>query len=226
MTETPSDEDKREEQSASDPRAPDPVEEQHPDRESVVSDEPRADEDERPDQTAVTPDEPSRNADKLLNRLEEKLDRLTGIFEEEISKDQSRTEYIKSLQKEVVRYRDQLVFENMLRRHFLDLISLFDSISAVESHNRSNEPSAIDTIQNLESFRRELEQILKNQEVTVIEANSDDFDPELQEAFSTVDVDDPDQDLKVAEVLKRGFLYRERTVLRPELVTVKKYKGD
>lgn len=159
------------------------------------------------------------NADK-------KLDQMTQLFEDKIAKDEAKGELIKRLYEELRKYREDFVFDKILRRFFLDLVRLFDRISDVKERLNSSEVGSKDVINNLESFCKEMVQILKNQEVTLVEKEVDKFNEEFQEAMDIEVTDKPEEDLKIAKIIKRGFIYRGRRLLRPEIVILKKYKED
>jgi molecular chaperone GrpE len=65
---------------------------------------------------------------------------------------------------------------------------------------------------------KQMEEILKQMQVTPVPAVGEEFDPRVHEALGAVERDDlPDQ--HVAEEVRRGYKLRER-LLRPALVRV------
>jgi molecular chaperone GrpE len=65
---------------------------------------------------------------------------------------------------------------------------------------------------------KQMEEVLKQMQVTPVPALGEAFDPRIHEALGAVDRDDlPDQ--HVAEEIRRGYKLRER-LLRPALVRV------
>ncbi len=65
---------------------------------------------------------------------------------------------------------------------------------------------------------KQMEEILRQMQVTAVPAVGEAFDPRMHEALGSVDRDDlPDQ--HVAEEIRRGYRMRER-LLRPALVRV------
>ena len=162
----------------------------------------------------------------IISDSNEKLTQLIQLFEEKISKDETKGMLFEKLHDELSRYREDFVFNKILRRLFLDLITLFDRINDVKRYYSLSQSEPKDVLDNLESFCKEIVQILKNQDVALIEEKVKKFDEKFQEAIETELTDKPEEELEIAEVIKRGFIYRGRILLRPEIVKVKKYKED
>lgn len=160
----------------------------------------------------------------IIADANKKLSKLIQLFEEKIAEDETKGKLFERLHDELSRYKEDFVFDKILRRLFLDLIRLFDRISAVKEHFSLSECASKDVLDNLESFCKEIVQILKNQEVTLIEKEVEKFNEKFQEARETEPTDKPEEDLDTADVIKKGFIYRGRRLLRPEIVKVKKYK--
>ncbi len=161
----------------------------------------------------------------IIIAADKKLSHLIQLFENKIAEDETRGILFQKLHEELTQYREDFVFDKILRRVFEDLIRLFDRINKVKDDFSSTEVEK-DVIEGLESFSKEIIQILKRQEVTIIKTEKDKFDERFQEATEIVYTDNPEEELDIAEIIKKGFVYRGRTVLRPEIVKVKKYKGE
>jgi molecular chaperone GrpE len=70
----------------------------------------------------------------------------------------------------------------------------------------------------VELIVKQMEEILRQMQVTPVPAIGEPFDPHVHEAIGAIDRDDlPDQ--HVAEEVRRGYKFRER-LLRPALVRV------
>jgi molecular chaperone GrpE len=70
----------------------------------------------------------------------------------------------------------------------------------------------------VELIVKQMEEVLRQMQVTPIPAVGEEFDPHLHEALGSVERDDmPDQ--HVAEEIRRGYLLRDR-LLRPARVRV------
>ena len=66
--------------------------------------------------------------------------------------------------------------------------------------------------------------ILREEGLEHVEVSGKTFDPNYHEALMTQEVDDPDQDNLIAEVLVEGYLFKG-VLLRPSRVKVLKYRG-
>lgn len=162
----------------------------------------------------------------LIENSNKKLDGLTRLFEDKIAEDETKGILFEKLHGELSQYRDDFVFDKILRRLFLDLIGLFDRIVEVKEHVNPSELVSGDIIENLNSFCEEILQILKKQEVTLIENAEEFFNEEFQEAMDIEVTNIPSDNLKIAQIIKKGFIFRGHRLLRPEIVTIKKYKED
>ena len=162
----------------------------------------------------------------LIENSNEKLDGLTRLFEDKIAEDETKGILFEKLYGELSQYRDDFVFDKILKRLFLDLIGLFDRIVEVKEQVNPSELVSGDIIENLNSFCEEILQILKKQEVTLIENAEELFNEEFQEAMDIEVTNIPSDNLKIAQIIKKGFIFRGHRLLRPEIVTIKKYKED
>ncbi|MGH8524827.1 MAG: nucleotide exchange factor GrpE, partial [Gammaproteobacteria bacterium] len=79
-----------------------------------------------------------------------------------------------------------------------------------------------DLIDHVRSFRDEILQVLRRQEVSLIESKPGMFNEACQEAIDTRLVSHPEEDQQVVGIVRRGFSYRGR-LLRPEEVVVGKF---
>jgi len=80
----------------------------------------------------------------------------------------------------------------------------------------------------LEGVKLNLELFLKRFQdagVSPIENLHETFDPNEAEALGVVDVDDPEMDQTVVEVIQQGYRLGER-IIRPSIVNVGKWKGS
>jgi molecular chaperone GrpE len=73
-------------------------------------------------------------------------------------------------------------------------------------------------VEGLEMIRKQLEQILTQEGVTVIEAAGTPFDPHCHHAVMEVESEEYDPGT-VAEELQKGYRHRQR-ILRPAMVKV------
>lgn len=161
-----------------------------------------------------------------ISEVDSKLSQFEKMLAGKIATDETKGKLFERLYVELERYRQDFLFDKILRKLFLDLVGLFDRIDDVKGHFSSSGFESEDVISNLNSFCNEIVQILKNQEVFLIKKDVERFDETFQEAMDVEYTDRVEEDLRIARVIKRGFRFREHRVLRPEIVTVKRYKED
>ncbi len=162
---------------------------------------------------------------EMLTETNRKIDRLTQLFSDKISEDETRGKLFERMHEELKQYREDFIFDKILRRCFMDIIKLYDRIVSVKNQFvRVGESK--DSVTAIESFSRELLQVLKKQEVIPVKPQSNVFDERFQEAVETEYTVNPEEDLTIAEVIKQGFVYKGRIMLRPEIVKIKKYKEE
>lgn len=158
-----------------------------------------------------------------LKSTSSKLDDLKKLFEDRIAIDDKNAKQLNHLYDELCYYKHQFVFEMVLKRVFKDLILLYDRIESIASFCRESGSVSEDMLNNLMSFTQEITDILRRQEVTpVVELEK--FDEEFHEAIDVERTDIAEEHHTIAKIVKRGFLYRRNTLLRPEKVIVKRYE--
>ena len=155
-------------------------------------------------EAAVSPAEPvSRDEfDRLKAERDQLLDRLARL-QAEFENARKRAE------RERVADRDYAT--GKVVEQFLPVVDNFDLAFKASA-------SAEQLRSGVELIVKQMEEILRQLQVTPIPAVGEPFDPRLHEALGSVDRDDmPDQ--HVAEEVRRGYKLRER-LLRPALVRV------
>jgi molecular chaperone GrpE (heat shock protein) len=109
------------------------------------------------------------------------------------------------------------------------VISLFDDLRSVTRHAQSQAargagPST-HLLQSLLVFERQALEVLRRNDVEAFEPGiADPFDANRQEAWETVDTALPDQEMRVAEVIRLGFQFGGR-VIRPAAVKVHRFRA-
>jgi molecular chaperone GrpE len=98
------------------------------------------------------------------------------------------------------------------------LLPVLDNIERALEAARSAADLPATYIEGLEMIRKQLEQILTQEGVTVIEAAGTPFDPHCHHAVMEVESEDYDPGT-VAEELQKGYRHRQR-ILRPAMVKV------
>ena len=104
------------------------------------------------------------------------------------------------------------------------VISLFDDLRSVTRHAQSQ--AARDAgppthlLESLRVFERQALEVLRRSDVEAFEPGiADPFDANRQEAWDTVETASPDQEMRIAEVVRLGFELGGR-VIRPAAVKV------
>jgi molecular chaperone GrpE (heat shock protein) len=147
---------------------------------------------------------------------------LRQLFEDKIREDAARGDLFDRLYRDLANYRDDFLFNNVTRRVLDDLIRLFDRVDRLLKQEVLEQLQSKDLIAHITSFRTEILQALRRQEVHPIEDGPGVFDETVQEAVDAAPVPRREDDQKVVAVVGRGFRYRGR-VFRPERVIVGRF---
>ncbi len=155
------------------------------------------------------------------------------IKQEGEEKDKRLREYIaaykdKSAENDEFRIRLQRENESRLEQikanFFQKLIPIVNNLKrATDSANSSNDFENLK--QGIVMTHTQFMQELKDQGVTTIEAKGRVFDPKTDEAFMTIETDDPAQDNIVIEELEPGFMLKEK-LLKAVKVKIAKLKDS
>lgn len=165
---------------------------------------------------------------QILAKLEALVAAIADLqqgFDAKIKYDAVKERMVDSLHKELQTWRDDLHFK-LLRPIFSDLIGMHDDIGSLLRHDDAEAPAgdSASLRRNLASFQGTLEEILERNGVTCFTEESEVFIPQRQRATKTIETTDPGKDTKIAQRLRKGFVYGGR-VLRPELVYIFKVKA-
>jgi len=152
------------------------------------------------------------------------LAELRRLFEEKIRDDVTKGDLFEKLYSDMANYRDDFVFANITRRVLTDLIRLFDRVDALVGEDTIVHLQREDILDHVRSFRGEILQSLRRQEVSIIDDGLGSFDDTVQEAVEVAAVPRREDDQKVLAVVHRGFRHRGR-LLRPERVVVGRFNG-
>jgi molecular chaperone GrpE (heat shock protein) len=152
------------------------------------------------------------------------LAELRRLFEEKIRDDVTKGDLFEKLYSDMANYRDDFVFANITRRVLTDLIRLFDRVDALIGEGAIVHLQREDILDHVRSFRGEILQSLRRQEVSIIDDGPASFDDTVQEAVEVAAVPRREDDQKVLAVVHRGFRHRGR-LLRPERVVVGRFNG-
>lgn len=177
--------------------------------------------------------------DKVTSGAAESLQQLPGVVAELQAviekKDALSRQMFDALHEELRGYKDGFLLESVHRPMIRDLITLYDDISEI---HRQMQAALIaesgdgigpmwDRLKTIEvNIQHNLDfilEVLARLEVTQLPVGSGKLDKRTQRTMAVEITENPDEDLDVIRVVKRGFLWKER-VVRPEEVVVKKWK--
>jgi molecular chaperone GrpE (heat shock protein) len=162
---------------------------------------------------------PSQSLADWYDVVTEQLTGLRQLFEDKIREDAARGDLFEKLYRDLAKYRDDFLFNHVIRQVLVDLVGLFDRVDGLIRDAAPERRQEIDPIAYIASFRTEILQVLRRREVQLIENGTKAFDDNVQEAVDSAPVARHEDDQKVVAVVRRGFRYRDR-VLRPEGVVV------
>ena len=146
-----------------------------------------------------------------------------------------------ALHEELRSYKDRFVLDTVHRPMIRDLITLYDDLTEIHrqmngavaeqaGHRREGPAPALAFIERLKSIDMHIEhnidfviEVLARLEVTRLPLGSGKYDKLSQRAVNVEMAEDPDEDMEVVRVFKRGFIWKGR-VLRAEEVAIKKWK--
>ncbi|MCB9681404.1 MAG: nucleotide exchange factor GrpE [Alphaproteobacteria bacterium] len=156
------------------------------------------------------------------SRLTEAITDLRETVDRRLAEDPVREAAFDKLYAELKSYKDGFT-DQAEKPLLLDLLLLHDSMNWFQQTLIKEEMSPETVADSFQFLIDELLEVLYRRDVVPMEAK-DGFDPSLHRAVQLQKASGPDDDNRVAQVLKRGFL-RHGKPLRPEEVVVYKWKG-
>ena len=152
-----------------------------------------------------------------MDKVLEKITILEQLFVKRIKDDVAHAQAYSSLHQEMSKYRDD-AFRQSQKPLLKGLVLLYDTM------NRSLEalPEG-DAKKAVELHVEELVELLHRQDVEVMSDAPAKFDPKIQSAIGTEPAAGPEEDQKVARIVRRGFRWGA-VVLRPQEVVIKVHK--
>jgi molecular chaperone GrpE (heat shock protein) len=153
---------------------------------------------------------------------EEGITKLSDLFKEKVSNDCVKDKAFEELYTQLNGYKSNFIY-SAIKPFVHDLLLLFDRVeSEIEHHGEPGKENCA----KLTSFRDELLEILYRNDIVPMDktAEGEKFNPEKSNAVDKAETEDENLDNTVNKVLKAGFR-RGKSVLRPELVMINKFKG-
>jgi molecular chaperone GrpE len=155
-----------------------------------------------------------RSSDERLDLLITAIARLQAAFDEKIRFDAGREAVIDRLHAELQEYRADLALK-ILRPLALEVIGFQDDLGRMIAARQPEDPAV--TI--LDGLRQDIDDVLYRSGFEVFTTDHAEFDPRRQKVGRPIPTTDPSRDRRVAERLRKGFLY-QGLVIRPEVVNV------
>ncbi len=157
-------------------------------------------------------EEPVEEPDDLERQLETALQEAAEHKDSWMRTQAEFQNYRKRIEREQVKMREDAAVRVI--KHFLDVLDDIDRALA----NRPAEGEGADWAEGIELIYRKLQTILENEGVVQMQAEGEQFDPNLHEAIAQEESPDHESG-QVIEELQKGYMIGER-VLRPALVRI------
>lgn len=147
------------------------------------------------------------------------LQEIKGMIQKRLEYDDVKEKAFDKLYEEMRRQKESLDLLDRVQKPLLsDLLLLYDNMKSYEK-SLNNE----DIFNNFKYILDELLEILYRQEVVPIEQNlSETFNSKFHKATKIENAESKDEDFKIINIVRNGFLWRER-VLRPHEVVIKRF---
>ena len=184
------------------------------------------------DENAFVPTEVDPGQNGNIKELQAILEQNAILLQDVKSMIQDRLEYdtvkekaFDKLYEEMKRQRELSdVIDRNIRPLLSDLLMLYDSMQRFDTWlaNSKNSSDAIRT--QLEKIVDELIEALYRQEITLMEP-AEMLNAKHHRAIKTEKAETPEEDFKIVNIVRKGFLWRDK-VLRPQEVTVKRFVSN
>ena len=125
-----------------------------------------------------------------------------------------------ALYEELKQYKEDFVFQSE-KSLLLDLLLFYDSLNWMKTSLHNGEITAGTLNDSVQFLIDEFLEILYRRDVLPMEA-TESFDPTRHKGIKVTPTNDPTQDRRIVQVLKRGFTRGER-VLRSEEVVLQRH---
>jgi molecular chaperone GrpE (heat shock protein) len=167
-------------------------------------------------------------ADEILSSLKENgtlLNEIKEVIQGRLEYDAVKEKAFDKLYEEMKRQKESFdMLDRAVKPILSDLLLLFDSmkkfeLSLTDNQNENNEKIS----QDFKYVLDELIEILYRQEVIPIEESlSETFNSKIHKATKTENAENKDEDFKITNIVRSGFIWRDK-VLRPQEVVIKRF---
>lgn len=152
-----------------------------------------------------------------------KLDALSEMFQERLRSDSVQQKAFDQLYEELKQYKEDFLFQAE-KPFLLDLLLFYDSLSWFHQSLEKQEMSPEVIADSFQYLVDEFLELLYRRDVVPCEG-AERFDRRMHKAVRVVPAPTAEDDWKVQQVLKRGFVRGDR-LLRPEEVSVFRATGE
>lgn len=167
--------------------------------------------------------------DEVLSFLKDNsfiLSEIKEIIASRLEYDEVKEKAFDKLYEEMRRQNEVFdLLDRTLKPVLSDLLLLHDSMKKFESILLNQSIITEGAIQNYKYIEEELIAILYRQDVLPIETNSEEiFNSKIHKVAKIENADKKDDDFKIVNILRDGFVWRDK-VLRPQEVVIKKFSS-
>ncbi|NOY68719.1 MAG: nucleotide exchange factor GrpE [Deltaproteobacteria bacterium] len=162
-----------------------------------------------------------------LGAIDEKIGRLSDLFETKINVDSHKNKVIDNLHEELQTFREGII-KKQFYSFVTDVIKVIDDIRKFKRHYDDMPPTAenMDSALNfLEGIASDIEDLFSWQGVVSFRCDECSLDTGRQRVINKIECDDPALDRMVAESIRPGYEWDGR-VIRPEMVSVYMYVNN
>ena len=156
-----------------------------------------------------------------IRRLSHELAELRKMTADAAANDRARERAFDALYDELKQYKDDFVFQAE-KPLLLDLLLFYDSLNWFQESLVKGEMSMDVIADSYQYLIDEFVELLYRRDVNPME-RSETFDRKTHKAVKMVPTDDPAEDQKIHQVLKRGFTRGDK-LLRPEEVVISRHR--
>lgn len=153
-----------------------------------------------------------------------KLDALMEKFDARLARDEHKDALFDKMYGELASYKNDL-YAKLLKPFILSAVSLLDDTNGfIEKLNADGEnPDPEKMRRFISNLPLDIEDMLEVNGVEIYNDGCEIFNPSTQRVAKTIPTSNPDDDKRIIERLRRGYRWNG-TVLRPEMVSIYKYK--
>ncbi len=174
-----------------------------------------------PEPVADTATEPHSHTD--LTSIEQKLDLLMEKFDTRLANDAGKDALFDKMYAELAKYKTD-IYAKLLKPLILSVSSMLDEANAFIERARTEEPEPAKMKKYISNLALDLEEMLEVNGVEIYMEETDVFNPSTQRVVGQVPSDDPALDNHIADRRRKGYRWNG-VILRPEMVTIYKYKN-